>query len=68
MEYNEDFPKPPDYQEKTEYAFARLMYPDSGLRGFGFPARRRRPGAKDTHGGRRIIRGPPGTSRRRFGD
>jgi len=36
MEYN-DFPKPDDYREKTEWAFARLMYPDSGLRrGFGF--------------------------------
>ncbi len=23
----EDFPLPPDYQEKTEWAFARLMYP-----------------------------------------
>jgi hypothetical protein len=34
MEYN-DFPKPADYQEKTEWAFARLMYPDSGRR-FGF--------------------------------
>jgi hypothetical protein len=26
VEYN-DFPLPPDYQEKTEWAFARLMYP-----------------------------------------
>jgi hypothetical protein len=26
IEYN-DFPLPPDYQEKTEWAFARLMYP-----------------------------------------
>jgi hypothetical protein len=26
VEYN-DFPLPPDYQEKTEFAFARLMYP-----------------------------------------
>ena len=26
VEYN-DFPIPPDYQEKTEWAFARLMYP-----------------------------------------
>jgi hypothetical protein len=26
VEYN-DFPVPPDYQEKTEFAFARLMYP-----------------------------------------
>src|ERR1035441_6932177 len=24
---HENFPIPPDYQEKTEWAFARLMYP-----------------------------------------
>src|SRR5579871_3842615 len=35
MEYN-DFPKPADYGEKTEWAFARLMYPDGNARGFGF--------------------------------
>ena len=36
FEYN-DFPIPPDYQEKTEWAFARLMYPNArfGGRGFG---------------------------------
>ena len=28
FEYN-DFPIPPDYQEKTEWAFARLMYPNT---------------------------------------
>jgi hypothetical protein len=28
FEYN-DFPIPPDYQEKTEYVFGRLMYPNS---------------------------------------
>ena len=27
FEYN-DFPIPPDYQEKTEWVFARLMYPN----------------------------------------
>jgi hypothetical protein len=33
----EDFPLPPDYQEKTEWQFARLMYPQAqgGGRGFG---------------------------------
>src|SRR4051812_34116795 len=43
----EDFPLPPDYQEKTEWQFARLMYPQAqggygggfgrrgGFRGFG---------------------------------
>jgi Domain of unknown function (DUF4159) len=37
----EDFPLPPDYQEKTEWAFARLMYPQMpgvhgrGGRGYG---------------------------------
>src|SRR2546430_11918356 len=32
----EDFPLPPDYQEKTEWAFARLMYPQyqGGGRGY----------------------------------
>jgi hypothetical protein len=35
FEYN-DFPVPPDYQEKTEFVFARLMYPNAvGGRGFG---------------------------------
>src|ERR1700675_3796333 len=35
FEYN-DFPIPPDYQEKTEWAFARLMYPNASFgRGFG---------------------------------
>jgi hypothetical protein len=29
LEYN-NFPLPPDYQEKTEWAFARLMYPPVG--------------------------------------
>ena len=36
-EYN-DFPLPPDYQDKAEWAFARLMYPPAmygGGRGFG---------------------------------
>ena len=31
IEYN-DFPLPPDYREKTEWAFARLMYPEGGSR------------------------------------
>jgi hypothetical protein len=32
-----DFPLPPDYQDKAEWAFARLMYPPAmyGGRGFG---------------------------------
>src|SRR5438105_139415 len=33
----EDFQIPPDYQEKTEWVFARLMYPQyAGGRNFGF--------------------------------
>ena len=33
----EDFPLPPDYQEKTEWVFARLMYPPfSGGRGYRY--------------------------------
>ena len=36
-----EIPLPPDYQEKTEWAFARLMYPPApggryGFRGFGY--------------------------------
>ena len=36
VEY-EDFPLPPDWQEKTEWTFARLMYPQvrGAFRGFG---------------------------------
>jgi Domain of unknown function (DUF4159) len=37
QEYN-DFPVPPDYRDKTEFVFARLMYPD-GYGGFGFSRR-----------------------------
>jgi hypothetical protein len=37
QEYN-DFPIPPDFQDKTEFVFARLMYPD-GYGGFGFRRR-----------------------------
>src|SRR5215475_7321050 len=37
----EDFPLPPDWQQKTEWAFARLMYPPAfgmgrGFRRFGY--------------------------------
>ncbi len=35
VEY-EDFPLPPDYQEQTEWAFARLMYPPVSRRYGGF--------------------------------
>src|SRR5215467_1252175 len=36
FEYN-DFPVPPDYQEKTEWVYARLMYPNAqNARGFGY--------------------------------
>src|ERR1041385_3984142 len=35
LEYN-NFPLPADYAEKTEWAFARLMYPQGSFRGFGF--------------------------------
>jgi hypothetical protein len=38
-EYN-NFPIPPDYREKTEWAFARLMYPDAqGMYGRGYGRR-----------------------------
>src|ERR1700757_1154045 len=39
IEYN-PFPLPPDYQEKTEWAFARLMYPQAYGYGGGFRYRR----------------------------
>src|SRR5438094_8989575 len=42
FEYN-DFPVPPDFRDKSEFVFGRLMYPNSpyssrgfGRRGFGF--------------------------------
>ena len=38
FEYN-DFPIPPDYQEKTEFVFARLMYPNAAFGGRGFGRR-----------------------------
>lgn len=40
FEYN-TFPLPPDYQEKTEFVFARLMYPNAQFGGGGFGGRRR---------------------------
>src|SRR5580704_3789803 len=46
----EGFPIPPDYQEKTEWAFARLMYPSAeGVHGYG---RRWRRGGRDWTQGR----------------
>jgi len=59
FEYN-DFPIPPDYQEKTEWAFARLMYPNTtnpelwGIGG-GFGFRRRGYGEDWREGGRGIF-------------
>ena len=39
IEYN-NFPLPSDYQEKTEWTFARLMYPQTNGRfGFGYGRR-----------------------------
>src|SRR5260370_21606754 len=38
FEYN-DFPIPSDYQEKTEFTFARLMYPNAAFTGRGFGRR-----------------------------
>ena len=36
-----NFPVPPDYQEKTEWVFARLMYPSAeGVHGYGYRGRR----------------------------
>ena len=44
VEY-ENFPLPPDFQEKTEWAFARLMYPSAP--GARFVRRYSRHGASD---------------------
>ena len=64
-----DISLPPDWQEKTEWAFARLMYPQSpyGARRtrLRFSRRRRLRGAKATPCGPRIIRAPTATSCRR---
>jgi len=58
FEYN-DFPIPPDYQERTEWAFARLMYPNTdhmpGRGGFGGGYGRRRFGGDWREGGRGIF-------------
>ena len=49
-EYN-DFPIPADYQEKTEWAFARLMYPNM----LGVHGRFRNANADWTQGGRGVF-------------
>jgi hypothetical protein len=57
FEYN-DFPIPPDYQEKTEWAFARLMYPNASFAGGGYGGYGRYRGrfaADWTQGGRGIF-------------
>jgi hypothetical protein len=48
QEYN-DFPLPPDFQDRTEFVFARLMRPDAGG-GVGAFGRARRGGARWRHG------------------
>jgi hypothetical protein len=54
FEYN-DFPIPPDYHEKTEWAFARLMYPNASFAGYGGFRSRGRFGGDWTQGGRGIF-------------
>ena len=57
FEYN-DFPVPPDYQEKTEWAFARLMYPNTtnpNIWGMGGFRRFRGYGGDWREGGRGIF-------------
>src|SRR6266567_7605410 len=46
----EDFPLPPDFQEKTEWAFARLMYPQYSGGGYGYYRGRGRYGGDWAHG------------------
>src|SRR5690348_4954108 len=45
-----DIPLPPDYQEKTEWAFARLMYPAAAGRYGRFGGYGRMGGMDWTHG------------------
>ena len=53
VEY-EQFPLPKDYQEKTEWVFARLMYPAAG--GWGYRGNANwKQGAAKCH---RLVRGP----------
>ena len=58
FEYN-NFPIPPDYQEKTEWAYARLMYPNMpGVHGGGGYGRRGGWGSRDIpwqQGGRGVY-------------
>jgi hypothetical protein len=57
FEYN-DFPIPPDYQEKTEWAFGRLMYPNTtnpNIWGIGGFRRFRGYGGDWREGGRGIF-------------
>ena len=56
FEYN-DFPIPADYQDRSEWVFARLMYPNmEGVHGRGFGGRfGRRFGADWTQGGRGVF-------------
>ena len=54
FEYN-DFPIPADYQEKTEWAFARLMYPNASFARGGYGGYRGRFAADWTQGGRGVF-------------
>jgi hypothetical protein len=54
FEYN-DFPIPPDYQEKTEWVFARLMYPNAVFGGYGGRGFGRRFGGDWREGGRGVF-------------
>ena len=57
FEYN-DFPIPPDYQEKTEWAFGRLMYPNTtnpNIWGIGGFRRFRGYGSDWREGGRGVF-------------
>jgi Domain of unknown function (DUF4159) len=55
FEYN-DFPVPDDYQEKTEWVFARLMYPNAAFSGgFGGRGYGRRFNADWRQGGRGVF-------------
>jgi len=55
FEYN-TFPTPPDFQEKAEFVFGRLMYPNAAFGGFGGRGFRRGFGSFDwREGGRGVF-------------
>ena len=65
MEPYDNVEMPPDWQDKTEWVFARLMYPQHPHARFGryYGYGAGTTGSKAAPVGRRIIRAPTGISR-----